>query len=72
MAIGLKPNSAIFKGQLDIDEKGYVVITQRSLTSKEGIFAAGDVSDFRYRQAITAAGQGCMAAIDCLDYLSKE
>jgi len=70
VAIGLKPNSNIFKGQLDIDEKGYVIITQKSFTSKEGIFAAGDVSDFRYRQAITAAGQGCMAALDCLESLS--
>jgi len=72
VAIGLKPNSDIFKEQLNIDEKGYIVISQGSLTSKEGVFAAGDVSDFKYRQAITAAGQGCKAALDCLEYLSKD
>ncbi len=71
IAIGLEPNSKPFKDQLKIDEHGYIVNPKNSFTGKEGVFVAGDVSDFRYRQAITAAGQGCMAALDCQNYLSK-
>lgn len=69
VAIGHLPNTDIFKDQLALDEKGYIVTHQGTLTSKTGVFAAGDVQDSIYRQAITASGTGCMAAIDCERYL---
>jgi thioredoxin reductase (NADPH) len=69
VAIGHTPNTSIFAGQLDLDERGYVASADGSSTNVDGVFVAGDVNDFRYRQAITAAGSGCRAAMDAEKYL---
>ena len=69
VAVGHTPNTSVFAGELDLDERGYVASPDGTSTNVEGVFVAGDVNDHRYRQAITAAGAGCRAAMDAEKYL---
>ena len=69
IAIGHTPNTAIFKGQIDLDAAGYIASVDGTTTNVEGVFVAGDVNDLRYKQAITAAGSGCKAAMDAEKHL---
>lgn len=71
VAIGHNPTSAIFKGLIDLDEKGYIVPKVGSRTNIEGVFVSGDVHDHTYKQAITAAGYGCQSAMDALNFLEE-
>ena len=71
VAIGHEPNTKLFKKQIDLDDEGYIILKNKTHTNIEGVFAAGDVHDRSYRQAITAAGFGCMAAIDVDKYLTE-
>ncbi len=72
VAIGYDPSTEVFRGALDLDAQGYVRVHDHTRTSVEGVFAAGDVHDHRYRQAVTAAGAGCMAAIDAERWLAEQ
>jgi thioredoxin reductase (NADPH) len=72
MAIGHDPNTALFAGQLELNEKGYLRTFETTATSVDGVFGAGDVVDFTYRQAITAAGMGCRAALDAERWLDAQ
>jgi len=72
VAIGYKPNTDVFRDWLEVDEKGYLVVNDQTHTRIEGVFVAGDVHDHRYRQAVTAAGDGCKAAIDAERWLEAQ
>jgi len=71
LAIGHIPNTKFLEGKVDLDDQGYVVVTDNTKTSVDGVFVAGDVRDYRYQQAITAAGMGCMAALDAEKWLAE-
>lgn len=72
LAIGHQPNTKFLEGQLKLDERGYIIVSEETKTSIPGVFVAGDVADYKYRQAVTAAGSGAKAALDVEEYLEKE
>lgn len=72
VAIGRKPNTDLFKGQIELDQEGYVIARDETKTSVEGVFVAGDAQDRRYRQSVVAAGAGCKAAMDVKKYLEEQ
>ncbi len=72
LAIGHRPNTDMFRGQLELDKEGYIVVRNETESSVRGVFVAGDVSDRRYRQAVTAAASGCQAAMDAEKYLEMK
>ena len=69
VAIGHVPSTEIFKGKIELDEKGYIAVKNHTKTNIEGVFVAGDVHDYNYRQAATAVGFGCMAAMETIKFL---
>ncbi|MFP3190816.1 MAG: thioredoxin-disulfide reductase [Thermoproteota archaeon] len=69
LAIGHEPNTEIFRGQVEMDEKGYIIAKEYTKTSVEGVFVAGEATDYKYRQAISAAGDGCKAALDAINFI---
>ena len=71
IAVGHSPSTEIFKGHVELDQKGYLVRKENSMTSVPGVFASGDAYDHRYKQAVTAAGYGCEAAIDAERWLEE-
>jgi thioredoxin reductase (NADPH) len=72
LAIGYKPNTDVFRDWLEVDEKGYLVVHDETRSKVDGVFIAGDVHDHRYRQAVTAAADGCKAAIDAERWLESQ
>jgi len=72
LALGHKPATELFKGKIEMDEAGYIKTLNNTMTSVSGVFAAGDCVDYRYRQAVTAAGMGCQAAIDAEKWLESQ
>ena len=71
LAIGHEPNTKFLQGFVDLDNHGYIKVEKYTGSSKEGVFVGGDVSDYKYRKAVTAAGLGCMAALDAEKFLAQ-